>query len=124
MGLEVMAACVAFLSASLVLIVWRVVSQTPLQREQDHAMLLGVLERYRAESAVEVAHADAIRESSRVAQEQVDAIEVLLSEELSEQQRQGFAGDVAMARAAMVQVGLDPEDDDDVEAWNSRLGLN
>ena len=119
-----MAACVAFLSVSLVLVVWRVVSQSPVQREQDHAMLLGVLERYRAESVVEVAHADAIRESSRVSQTQVDAIEVLLSEELNEQQRQGFAGDVAMARAAMVQSGLDPEDDSDVETWNSRLGLN
>jgi hypothetical protein len=115
-------ACVAILAASLVAVVWRVARDAPLQREQSQAFMLGVLERYRAKSISEVAQADIMREQNQSDDTLRGALDMELGVDLGRQHEGGYSGDLAVARSLMDRAGLDPDDDGDVELWNSRMG--
>lgn len=115
-------ACVAILAASLVAVVWRVARDAPLQREQNQAFMLGVLERYRAKSISEVAQAEVMRGQNESDDTLRSALHMELGADLGRQHESGYSGELAIARSLMDRAGLDPDDDEDVELWNSRMG--
>jgi len=84
--------------------------------------MLGVLERYRAKSISEVAQADIMREQNQSDDTLRGALDMELGVDLGRQQEGGYSGDLAVARSLMDRAGLDPDDDGDVELWNSRMG--
>lgn len=115
---------VGILAAALVTVSWKDATREAVRRDADHRLLLAVLDRAKASSIAEVAQADVIRESMRREAEMEAAVESELGPELQAQHERGYAGEVAQARAFMAKAGMDPDDDEDVRLWNSRLGTS
>ena len=115
------AGVLALQTAALVVIVWRVLRDDAVRREQEHAMLLGVLDRMKATTLQEVAEADAIREANRADVERQTIQDLERSTDLAGEHRAGFYGEEAEGRAAMRAAGLDPDNPAAVLAWNRRL---
>lgn len=113
---------ITVLAVAQVAVVWRVLRDDAVRREQEHTFLWGVIERMRAADAEEVARADAVREHTRAQVEMVTAAQVAQSDSLAAQYRQGWATEMAEGRAAMVDAGFDPDDPEEVMAWNARMG--
>lgn len=111
------------LAATLVALVWRTTQADP-RREAEHRFLLSILQVAHARSVAEAAQADAIRDSAKRDEDMEAAVQAMLSTEVQEQHRRGYAGEAAEARAWMVKAGLDPDDDAAVDAWNRRLGTS
>lgn len=107
-------------TVALVAIVWRVLNDAPVRREQEHAFALGCIERAKAQDAREVAEADALREAAKAAEVSQIVADTAASAEIENQRKQGWARDIAEGRAAMVGAGMDPDDPRQVLAWNLR----
>ncbi len=84
--------------------------------------MLGVLERVKAQTIAEVVEADVVRQSAQASFDQKAAVDSTWAADLKVQGDNGWYGAVAEGRAAMVAAGKDPDDPDQVIAWNDRFG--
>jgi len=92
-------------------------------RSLDQQFLLGVLREHKATSVVEAAHAEAIRDEALATEVEHTAQGFAASLTERDQARlEGWSTEAAEGRAAMMAVGLDPDDDDAVHAFNKRNG--
>lgn len=106
---------------TLAFVVWRVTGEMRVERQQMNSFMHGVIDRIGEDSVMEVAKADVMREAAQQADEQQAGEYLVSKEKIAEHTRQGYNDpEEAMARALMESVGLNPDDNDDVQLWNSR----
>ena len=110
------------LGGALIAVSWRGKVDEGTRRDAEHRLLLGLLDRYKADSAVEVAQADAYRDWALGEQDRTDGVQVALAEEISNEHQAGWTGEIAQERAFLRSVNIDPDDDDAVETFNARHG--
>lgn len=119
---DVLTLALLLLAAALVWAVARQGRGEAQRRRDDQAFALGAIERALAKNAQEVAAAEAIRLAAQREDEREVAVATELGPELAEQMKQGYTGDLAMARAMIRKAGGDPDDDETVARWNRRIG--
>lgn len=103
-------------------LVYRAGSGEALRRRDEHALLLELVTRIKAKDAAEIVQADIMRSAAKGEDEMRAAVQATLQAEVSDQTRQGYFGEIALVRAAMVKSGFDPDDDESIRRWNERHG--
>jgi hypothetical protein len=95
----------------------------PVDRLQYYEFLLRLADRAKAGGVMEVAEAEAFRESVSDHDASVSEEQKRVDDAVRDQNRQGYYGDTATGRAAMVLENLDPSDQEQVIAFNRRFGV-
>tara|TARA_Y100000310_G_scaffold341343_1_gene440191 strand:+ start:196 stop:561 length:366 start_codon:yes stop_codon:yes gene_type:complete len=107
-------------AAAIVIIAWRAIRDAPVRREQEHAFLLSAMDRTMADSVLEAAQADILREASAAEENMHNAHLEAITGELDQERKLGHVGLMAEGRAAMRSAGYDPDNEEEVMNWNDR----
>lgn len=101
--------------------VWRVTGEARVERGQANEFMHGVIDRVRAEDAMEVAQADAVREASKMIESADTGAQTILESRIKEHTAAGYHDtEEALARVMMEECGLDPNNPKHVMSWNQK----
>lgn len=105
-----------------VVVVWRVLRDDALRRDQDHEFMLGVLERLQAKDLGVIVQAEAAREAIAASRGSLNTERTVESDGQNGRENQGLWNEIDEGRRAMLDAGLDPNNPTDVAGWNQRYG--